>query len=177
MSELRKTYAGGLFYLTFTVVAWADVFTRRLYTEELVKNLNYCQENKGLEIYAYVIMTNHLHLIASRKGEELLSDLIRDFKSYTSKRLLQLILENPQESRKEWLEMIFRFHGKSTKQNEVFSFWQKSSHPVPLWSAEVIQQKVDYIHDNPVRAGFVSEPHEWRLSSASIYSPIKVNEL
>jgi len=122
-------------------------------------------------------MTNHLHLIVSRKGELLLSDLIRDFKSYTSKQFLKLILENSQESRKEWLEMIFRFHGKGIKQNEVFSFWQKSSHPVALWSAEVIQQKVDYIHDNPVRAGFVSEPHEWRLSSASVHSPIVVCEL
>ena len=67
MSELRKTYSGGLFYLTFTVVGWADVFTRRLYTEELIKNIKFCQENKGLEIYAYVIMTNHLHLIEKKE--------------------------------------------------------------------------------------------------------------
>lgn len=158
-------------------MGWADVFTRKIYTDELVKNLIFCQNNKGLNIYCYVIMTNHLHLIASREGELLLSDLIRDFKSYTAKQLLSLILENPQESRKEWLEMIFRYHGKGTKQNKDFAFWQKTSHPVPLWSTEVIQQKVDYIHNNPVRAGFVSEPHEWYLSSAHPLSPIKVCEL
>lgn len=176
MSELRKTYSCGLFYLTFTVVGWADVFTRRLYIEELIKSIKYCQLNKGLEIYAYVIMTNHLHLIAKRK-DGLLSDLIRDFKSFTAKQLLKLILENPQESRKEWLEMIFRFHGKSTKQNEIYAFWQKTSHPIDLWSSSVIDQKVDYIHNNPVRAGFVTEPHEWLLSSASLNSPIKVLDL
>jgi len=177
MSELRKTYAGGLFYLTFTVVGWADVFTRKIYTDELVKNLIYCQANKDLEIYAYVVMTNHLHMIVARKDEQLLSDWIRDFKSYTAKQFLKLILENPQESRKEWLEMIFRYHGKGTKQNKDFAFWQKDSHPIPLWSAEVIKQKENYIHQNPVRAGFVAEPQDWILSSASPYSPIKVLDL
>lgn len=177
MSELRKTYSGGLFYLTFTVVGWADVFTRRIYTDELIKNLIYCQEHKGLEIYAYVVMTNHIHLIARRKEDKLLSELIRDFKSFTAKQFLKLIVENPQESRKEWLEMIFRYHGKGTKQNEEFAFWQKTSHPIELWSPEVTNQKVDYIHNNPVRAGFVAEPHEWVLSSASVNRPIKVLDL
>ena len=75
----------GYFFLTFTVVGWADVFTRKIYTDELIKNLKYCQEHKGLEIYAYVVMTNHVHLIASRQNEQLLSELIRDFKSFTAK--------------------------------------------------------------------------------------------
>ncbi len=177
MSELRKTYSGGLFFLTFTVVGWADVFTRKIYTDELIKNLKYCQEHKGLEIYAYVVMTNHVHLIASRQNEQLLSELIRDFKSYTAKQFLKLTLENPQESRKEWLEMIFRYHGKGSSQNEIFAFWQKTSHPIALWSAEVIKQKEEYIHNNPVRAGFVASPYEWILSSASPHSPIQVLDL
>lgn len=117
-----------------------------------------------------------MHLIASRTGEQLLSALIRDFKSYTAKQLLKLILP-PQESRKEWLEMIFKYHGNSTKQNEIFWFWQKTSHPTALWSAAVIKQKEEYIHNNPVRAGFVAEPHDWLLSSASTNSPIKVLSL
>ena len=85
-----------------------------------------------MEIYAYVVMTNHIHLIASRKEGQLLSDLIRDFKSFTAKQIIKLILENPQESRKEWLEMIFRYDGKGTKQNETFAFWQRTSHPIAL---------------------------------------------
>jgi putative transposase len=103
-----------------------------------------------------------------------LLDLIRDFKSYTAKRFIELILQNPQESRKEWMEMIFKYHGKGIKQNKEFSFWQKTSHPVALWSVEVTKQKEEYIHQNLVKAGFVSEPQDWRLSSASPNSPIKV---
>ena len=83
-----------LFFLTFIVVGWADVFTRKLYTDELIKNLQFCQDKKGLQIYAYVVMTNHVHLIASRQNEQALSDLIRDFKSYTSKQFLKLLLSN-----------------------------------------------------------------------------------
>jgi putative transposase len=109
MSELRKTYSGGLFYLTFTVVGWADVYTQNTYTNELIKSLQFCQEQKCLEIYAYVIMTNYIHLIASRKDELLLSDLIRDFKSFTAKRFIELILQNPQESGKEWNQIFLHF--------------------------------------------------------------------
>jgi putative transposase len=176
MSELRKTYEGGLFYVTFTTVGWVDVFTRPQYVDIIVKSLQFCQEKKGLEIYAYVIMPNHIHLIMARTTGEL-SEVIRDFKSFTAKQLLKSILENPKESRKEWMEMVFKFHGNATKQNEKYGFWQKTSHPIALWTPAVIQQKVDYIHQNPVRAGFVYEPQDWILSSASIHSPIKVLDL
>ena len=74
----------------------------------------------------------------------------------------------------DWHLLLLLRHGKGSKQNKDFAFWQKDSHPTPLWSAEVVKQKVNYIHQNPVRAGFVAEPHEWILSSASPYSPIKV---
>ncbi|WP_373511272.1 transposase [Persicitalea sp.] len=94
MSEFRKTYGDGVFYLTFTIVGWMDVFTRPTYTKEIVDSLKFCQQRKGLEIYAYVIMTNHLHLIACRADGELVHT-IRDFKSFTAKRLLNLLFENP----------------------------------------------------------------------------------
>lgn len=173
MSELRKTYEGGLFYLTLSVVGWLDVFTRPIYTEELIKSIKFCQHNKGLEIYCYVVMTNHIHLIASRaKGE--MSDVLRDFKSYTAKQLLSMVLENPQESRKDWMRMVFEYHGRVIKQNEKYGFWQKTNHPIDLYNAEIIEQKMNYIHQNPVRAGFVLSPEEWYLSSANPDSPIKV---
>jgi hypothetical protein len=78
MSELRKTYDGGLFFMTLAVVGWLDVFTRPLYVNEIIKSLQFCQEKKGLEIYAYVIMTNHIHLVAARTEGEM-SDVLRDF--------------------------------------------------------------------------------------------------
>ena len=121
MSELRKTYEGGLFFMTLTVVGWLDVFTRPIYVNEIVKSLQFCQEKKGFEIYAYVIMTNHIHLVAARTEGEM-SDVLRDFKSFTAKQLLNLILENPKESRKDWMEMVFKYHGTATKQNEKYAF-------------------------------------------------------
>ena len=107
--------------MTLTVISWLDVFTRPLYVNEIVKRLQFCQEKKGLEIYAYVIMTNHIHLIAARTEGEI-SDVLKDFKSFTAKQLLNLILENPKESRKEWMEMVFKYHGTTTKQNEKYAF-------------------------------------------------------
>jgi putative transposase len=173
VSELRKTFDGGIFFLTLTVVGWVDVFTRPVYVQELVKSLHYCQQNKGLELYAYVIMTNHLHLIA-RRDQGALSDVLRDFKSFTAKQLLNLLLTSPQESRKDWMEMVFRYHGATLRQNDRYAFWQKTNYPVELTSSHVILQKMEYIHQNPVRAGFVTEPHEWQWSSANPQSQVKV---
>ena len=100
MSEYRKTYEGGLFFITLTIVGWIDVLNRPIYLEEIAKNLTYCQEKEGLQIYAYVIMPSHIHLVAARKDGDL-TELIGRFKSYTAKRILKLIAENPQESRRE----------------------------------------------------------------------------
>ncbi len=173
MSELRKTYGDGLFYLTFTVVGWVDVFTRPLYTDEIVKSLKFCQKKKGLEISAYIIMTNHLHLIASRADGEL-AHTIRDFKSFTAKRMLNLLLENPQESRKYWMDMVFKYHAATIRQNEKYTLWQKTNHATELWTPSVVRQKIAYVQENPVRAGFVNEAHDWMLSSACPASPIAV---
>lgn len=86
-----------LHFLTFTVHQWADVFTRSIYTDKVIDSLKFCQKEKGLEIYGWVIMINHMHLIARAKNENL-SDIIRDFKKFTSKAIYQSIKDNPQES-------------------------------------------------------------------------------
>ncbi len=87
MSEKYKIFEGGLFYVTLTTVGWIDLFTRHQYCDILIKNLNFCINNKGLEVYSYVIMPSHVHMIASVK-ESLLSNALRDFKSYTAKQLI-----------------------------------------------------------------------------------------
>jgi len=88
LSELRKTYENKVFFITLTVVGWIDVFIRKLYCNELINNIIYCQRNKGLEIFAYVIMSSHIHMIVRRKEGEL-SGLLRDFKSYTAKMIIK----------------------------------------------------------------------------------------
>jgi REP element-mobilizing transposase RayT len=84
--------------------------------DELIKNFKFCQENKGLEIFEYVVMPSHVHMICRRK-EGLLSDLLKEFKSFTAKEILRLIQENPQESRQEWLMYMFQFFSKRFAQN------------------------------------------------------------
>lgn len=170
----RKIYQGELHFVTLTVVEWLDVFTRRIYKDTIIESLKYCRDNKGLCIYAYVLMTNHMHLVADT-DENHLSDIIRDFKTYTSKKLYQQIKENPHESRKKWMLKIFRTKGQSNINNIHHQFWQNGSYPVGLYSNQVIQQKIDYIHQNPVRAGMVSKPEYYIYSSANPMNPLELD--
>ena len=175
MSEKYKTDSDGLYFVSFSVVDWIDVFTRREYQEILVNSITYCQQNKNLKIYCYCIMPSHVHFITySEKGE--LSDILRDFKSYTAKQVIKAIDENLRESRREWMINKFEYNGKISSQKQKMQFWKHDNHPFFLYSNKLIQQKVDYIHYNPVEAGFVNSPQEWRLSSANEQSPIKLNE-
>ncbi len=169
MSETRKTYEGGTFFVTLTTVGWIDIFTRECYAEEIIKNLPYCQSHKGLEIYAYCLMSSHLHMLASVKNG-LLSDTLRDFKSYTAKQIIQMIRENPQESRKEWLLYRFAYYRKRNNHNVKYQFWQQNNHPIDLFSNAVIDQKIEYIHQNPVVAGVVTEASCYKYSSANSLS-------
>jgi len=172
MSELRKANHDGLFFVTLTVASWVDVFSRKAYTDILVRNLKYCQINKGLEIYAYVVMTNHIHIIA-RQHQGQLNKVLGNFKSFTAKEILKAIEGNSNESRKDWMLHVFRFNAKYKVSYDEYNFWQNTNHPVELFTKEVIEQKTNYIHNNPVRAGYVDEPSYWINSSASNLSPIK----
>ena len=111
MSDKYKTEADKLYYVTITVVGWIDVFTRKDYVYELMDNIKFCQTNKGLDLYAYVIMSNHLHLIA-KSNDVPLNILLGNFKSYTSKKIISMIEAHPQESRKDWMMRMFKFYGQ-----------------------------------------------------------------
>jgi len=133
----------GTYFISFATVFWVDVFVRRTYFDSLVENLNKCVSDKGMEIYAWCIMPSHLHLVF-RSNLQKPDELIRDFKSYTSKKLIKLIEENMQESRREWLLNSFKKAGAGNSNNTKKQFWQQHNHPVELWSNQVIQQKMDY---------------------------------
>ncbi len=175
MSERRKANVeGAVYFLTLTVVDWIDVFTRKELVDELLKNIQYCQQDKGLRLFEYVIMPSHLHLIAGR-DQGSLAEWLRDFKSFTANRLLHLIETHPGESRSEWLLAHFRMRGQQSAQNQQFAFWKKDNHPVELYSPAVIDQKALYIHMNPVLAGMVSAPDHYLLSSAHPQGPLELN--
>lgn len=159
----------GAYFITSTVVGWIDVFTREEYRNILLDSFRYCQENKGLEIFAWVLMTNHFHMIARAKEGFKLSHIMRDMKKITSRRIINAIIENPQESRKKWLEYMFAKFGKYNSNNKHYQFWQQDNHPIELWSKEVALQKLEYLHQNPVKAGFVFEAKDYKYSSAIDY--------
>jgi len=157
------------YFLTATIVDWVDVFTRVAYKEIVINSLKYCMEEKGLIVYAYCLMTNHLHLIADTKEGFHLAHIIRDFKKFTSKQLYAAINENP-ESRKEWLLNRFEFAASYKSNYKNFQVWQEGNYPVELHSNKFIFQKLDYIHQNPVRAGIVNNAEDYIYSSAIDYA-------
>ena len=156
---------GAVHFVTFTVHEWADVFTRPIYVELLLDSLKYCQENKGLEVFAWVIMSNHCHLILRAKHKNL-SDIIRDIKKFTSKKLVKAIKENPYESRKKWLTKVLKYEGR-------IWYWKEGYHGEEVLSMDFYNSKVDYIHNNPVRAGIVEKEEEYLWSSAGDFYGVR----
>ena len=113
-------------------------------------------------------MTNPLHLILSAKNENL-SDVLGDFKKFTSKKLIKAITDNPKESRKEWMLEIYSREGHKNSRNKDFQFWRQDNRPMELYSAAFVFQKTNYIHQNPVEAGIVEKPEHYLYSSARDY--------
>jgi REP element-mobilizing transposase RayT len=160
----------GAHFLTFQIVGWVDLFTRKQYRDEVIESFKYCQQNKGLNLFAFVIMSNHMHLLAQSEVGDL-SGFIRDFKSYTSKRFVEII-ESGKESRCEWMKMVFKYHAK-LKDNQAHQIWTHENYAEHIYSQKFIEQKVQYIHNNPVRSGIVVNPEDYLYSSARNYAGLE----
>ena len=161
------------YFLTFTVVGWIDLFTRKECKQIIIDSLKYCQQQKGLMIYAYVLMESHIHLVASAQEKSSgISAIIRDFKKFTSKQIIQWMQNNTVESRKEWMEMVFRYYGKYNANNAVFQVWKQDNCPKICALPEFTFQKINYIHQNPVVSGIVDDPVAYIYSSARNYAGI-----
>ena len=156
------------YFLTLTIVNWIDVFTRNNHRDAVISSLKYCQKEKGLIIFAYCIMSNHMHIIANAEEPFLLKDTIRDFKKFTSKKIIAQI-QNETESRREWMLKLFEDEAEPSKRHKYYKFWQEGNHAIELFSEKFVWDKINYIHNNPVEAGLVKQAHEWVYSSASNY--------
>ena len=163
----------GIYFITFSVVGWVDVFTRDIYKNILVESFNWCTEYKGLIVHAWVIMTNHVHMIVSKRGAQPLESIMRDMKKFTSVRILEAIQDNSVESRKEWMLRVFNEAGEENSQNTKYQFWQHGNHPIELDNNKIIEQKLEYLHNNPIRQGFVNEAEHYNWSSAMDYAGSK----
>lgn len=161
----------GIYFLTFQVVDWVDIFTRKVYRDIILDSMEYCRTYKGLHIWAYVIMSNHVHCILSA-AEENLPDIIRDFKRHTATKILKEIGET-NESRKDWMLKRFEFAAKSHKRNSEMQFWTHENHAIELVSHAFTCKKMAYIHENPVRSGWVLKAEDWMYSSQRNYSGLE----
>jgi REP element-mobilizing transposase RayT len=158
-----------LYFISYATVYWIDVFIREEYKNIWIESIKFCQEKKGLEVYAYCLMTSHVHMIIG-SGSKPLADTVRDTKKHTSETITAAIKEHNQESRKEWMTWMFERAAAKNSNNTKHQFWQQHNMPIEITSADMMQQKLDYIHMNPVVAGFVDEPHYWKYSSAIDYA-------
>lgn len=157
------------YFVTSTIVAWMDVFTRDVYKDIVCDSISFCQQNKGLRLHAWVIMTNHIHMIVSVADNKKLGAIMRDMKKHTSIAIVDAIEKNVQESRKKWMLNMFAFAGENNNHNEYNQVWQQEYHPVALDTEEKLIQRLNYLHENPVRSGLVWSPEQYKYSSAIDY--------
>jgi REP element-mobilizing transposase RayT len=160
-----------LHYVTFQIVRWVDLFTRQIYRDIVINSLVFCQQHKGLEIYAFVVMSNHLHLLVKSERAEL-SNTIKEFKSYTAKEMLKAI-NTESESRRDWMLNLFEFSAKQHKRNEKYQLWTHENHAEIIYSNQFMDVKINYIHENPVRAGIVEKVEDYLYSSAKNYAGLQ----
>lgn len=152
-------------FITNTVVDWVDVFTRQRYRDIIIDSLNFCITQKGLEVYGYVIMSNHLHMILRSKTANL-SDTIRDFKRFTARAIIDMIKDAHDESRREWMLHRFAWNGSHNVRNAENQFWIQDNRPEEIYTQKFFMQKLNYIHENPVRAGIVAKAEDYVYGSA-----------
>jgi putative transposase len=158
-----------LYFLTFSTVEWIDIFTNKKYRDIVVGSLQYCIDAKGLELFSWVIMSNHIHLVARAKEGYKMTAILRDMKKFTSKKILKEIQEGA-ESRRDWLLLVMKQSANENSKKQDYQLWRNDNHPIVLYSNEVIKQKINYIHHNPVATGLVFKAEDYVYSSALDYS-------
>lgn len=171
-TKYKATEPEGVYFVTLTVVGWIDVFTRPKQKAGIIESLQFCQKEKGLEIYAYCIMSNHLHMICKAVAEISLPEIMRDFKKFTSKQIIKTIELEPDSRRDRTLE-YFKNACDHLQRNQKYKVWQDGYHAEILYSRKFLLQKLNYIHNNPVKAGIVSTPEHYLFSSARIYAGLE----
>ena len=177
------------YFLTLTVVDWVDIFSRKIYRDIMLDSLAYCRAEKGLQVWGYRVMTNHVHCILRAKNGNL-PDILRDMKRHTASKIIKAIASDT-ESRSDWMLKRFEFAARKNSRDSFYQFWQHNNHAEVIKThdlfcqklnyiqqnnhAEIILtheffcQKLNYIHQNPVRAGWVDKPEDWLYGSMRNY--------
>ena len=157
------------YFLTLTVVDWIDLFTRKEYCLVIVDSLNYCIKEKNMELFAWVIMSSHVHLVVRVKEPDKLSNVLRDFKKFTSKSIIQLVNEIS-ESRREWLLAKFSDEANRIGRAKNYKIWKDDNHAIEIGGYIDVETRVNYLHQNPVNAMIVQQGEQYIFSSAADYA-------
>jgi putative transposase len=166
--NFKSTDPGIPYFVTFTVIEWLNVFTKPKYMQILFDSLQYCRKEKGLKLYGFVFMTNHVHMIISADTEDIkLWQIIRDFKKFNAQKIIQLMQK---EENRRWILDVMRTAGSQNKANKQYQFWVQDDWAEEIRSDKFFLQKLNYIHENPVRADIVTDACGYRWSSARLYA-------
>ncbi len=152
-------------FITCTILHWIPIFTRTQTTDIIFSSLKYLQENDNLKIHAYVILENHLHLVVQSDD---IAKSIAKFKSFTARAIINYL---KQENAKTILDKL-TFYKKAHKVSSEFQLWQEGSQPKQILSEAMMLEKINYIHHNPIKRGYVDEAVHWRYSSARDYEGV-----
>lgn len=150
-------------FLTCTVVEWLPVFTRQEAVQIIIDCWTHLQQHRGLKLYGYVVLENHLHVVA--QADEL-PEVWTSFKKFTARQLIELLQQRKADTLLRRMEFVYRARRTGCHHQ----FWQEGSHPQAILDSEMLRQKLRYIHENPVKRGYVDQPEDWRWSSARNYA-------
>lgn len=153
-------------FITSTIVGWLPLFSQPEIANIIFESLKYLQRNDNLKIYGYVLMENHIHMIIAEKE---ITKIIARFKSYTARKILDYLVKTNQTGILHLIRGLKLDH----KHDRDYQLWQEGVHPVQIFDEYMMRVKLEYIHYNPVRRGYVDEPIHWRYSSARNYAGMK----
>ncbi len=163
--KIIEEHETSFYFLTATIVDWTPIFLSEKYFDIIIQSLKYCKKEKELRLVGYVIMPNHIHLIAAGTQLHPLSDIMRDFKQFTSRKIIE---ELKNDTRVNELS-IFQSAANLDNRGNTHKVWIEGNHPVLVEEGFMFKEKLLYIHNNPVRKGFVQLPEHWMYSSARNY--------
>ncbi|MFT3826134.1 MAG: transposase [Chitinophagaceae bacterium] len=161
-------------YLTFNTVDWVDIFVRAAYKEIIADSLNYFIEKCGLTVFSWCLMSNHLHMLVQAKDGSGLAQVEKEFKKQTAQRILEA-MDQEVDLRRDWMLQRFEQFSHNLKKIERFQLWQSCSNPVFIDFKQVfkLQERLLYIHENPVRDKITASPQDYVFSSAGDYAGVR----
>ncbi|MBW2053790.1 MAG: transposase [Deltaproteobacteria bacterium] len=150
------------YFVTCTITGWQTLLNRPRLAEIILDSLRFTHCERRIVLHAYVLMENHFHLVGS---SDHFSDEVRKLKSYTARMIVDRLKKDDDRATLAKLKV----NGQRTRPDQEYRVWEEGFHPKAITDEAILRQKIEYIHNNPVRRGYVDIPEHWRYSSARQY--------